>query len=296
MSGSSEVQRLQEFEYAAGYEYRRDSPHLKHPRLNNWMSSALREEVRLIDAAGLPLTVLEIGAGDGAFVESLLAIGAAVTATEMSRPSIDLLRTRYSLNARFNVEFDPDGEMASLGDSRYAIVLYASVLHHIPDYQAALAKVCDRHLLPGGSLISFQDPMWYASLAPGVRMASEAMYLSWRLTRGQWLRGLASRWRRRRNDLRAEEPSDMVEYHVVRNGVDQGAIARLLQPRFRTVEVTGYWSAHATLWQFVGEHVGLRNTFAVRARGLGSAASRLSTESAVSDVNALGAARPRRWI
>jgi uncharacterized protein YheU (UPF0270 family) len=93
------------------------------------------------------------------------------------------------------------------------------------------------------------------------------MYLSWRVTRGGFLRGLASRARRLRNDLHPDEPADMVEYHVVRDGVDQDSIERLLQPHFENVTVRTYWSTHAAIWQSVGQRLGLRNTFAVQARG-----------------------------
>jgi len=262
---AANMQQFQEFTYAGGYDYRRGSPHLKHPQLYTWFTSLLRQEVRQMYAAGLPPTVLEIGAGDGSFVEPLLAAGARVTATEMSRPSVELLRERFGINPSFKVAFDSDGTMSNLDSERYAIVLYASVLHHIPDYLSSIAAVCDRHLLSGGTVIALQDPLWYASLPRGVHLASEAMYLSWRITCGDLLKGFASRRRRMRDDLRADEPGDMVEYHVVREGVDQAAISRLLEGRFANVDVTRYWSTQATVWQHVGQRLGLRNTFAVRA-------------------------------
>jgi SAM-dependent methyltransferase len=266
MTSTTGIQELQELAYGEGYEYRAGSPHLKHPQLYDWFSNLLREEVRRVGALGLSPSALEIGAGDGAFVEPLLATGASVTATEMSRSSIEALETRFGSNRSFEVYFDGDGSLASLGERRFPIVFYASVLHHIPDYLGALANACDRHLCPGGTLLTLQDPLWYPSLPPGVHAASEAMYLSWRIVRGDLVRGLASRFRRARNDLRLNKPGDMVEYHVVRNGVDQRSIERLLEPRFELVTVASYWSTQAAFWQSVGERLGLRNTFAVQAR------------------------------
>lgn len=267
MSSERSTQGLQELAYGAGYEYRSGSPHLKHARLYDWFSSALRDELSHVGSLGLPLTVLEVGAGDGAFVEPLLAVGASVTATEMSRSSIETLRSRFGTNTSFDVLFDPDGSMATLGNRRFALVLYASVLHHIPDYLSAISNACDRYLLPGGTLVTLQDPLWYRSLRRGVRRASELMYLSWRLTRGNLLRGVASRVGRMRHGLRPDQPADVVEYHVIRAGVDQDSIKALLQPRFADVRVTSYWSTHAAIWQSLGERLGLRNTFTVRARG-----------------------------
>ena len=89
-----------------------------------------------------------------------------MTGTEMSRPSIEILRERFGINPAFDVAFDPDGSMSGLGDQRFALILYASVLHHIPDYLSAFTLACDRHLLPGGTLLTFQDPLWYGSLDP----------------------------------------------------------------------------------------------------------------------------------
>ncbi|MEJ7783711.1 MAG: class I SAM-dependent methyltransferase [Solirubrobacteraceae bacterium] len=263
---TNELQQLQEYAHGKGYDYRDNAPHLRHTHLYDWFTSDLRHEIQHVVKLGLPMKVLEIGAGDGAFVEPLLAAGASVTATEMSRDSVDALRSRFQTNPKFEVVFDADGALDILGERRYAIVLYASVLHHIPDYIAALTNACDRHLMVGGTLITLQDPMWYPSLPRGVRATSEAMYLSWRLTRGNLLRGVRSRNRRMRNHLRPDEPSDMVEYHAIRNGVDQDSIERLLEIRFEQVGVTRYWSAHALIWQRAGERLGLRNTFTLRAR------------------------------
>jgi len=267
MTSEPGIQDLQEVAYGTGYDYRSGAPHLKHVKLYELFAASLREELRRIEGLDLPMTVLEIGAGDGAFVEPMLATGANVTGTEMSRSSIDVLNARFGTNPSFEGLFDPDGSLAALGNRRFSVVLYASVLHHIPDYLTAMAEACDRHLLAGGTLLTLQDPLWYPSLPRGVHGASEAMYLSWRLTRGDFLRGLASRTRRLRKDLRSDQPGDMVEYHVVRDGVDQDSIQRLLEPRFASVALTGYWSSHAAIWQSLGERLGLRNTFAVRARG-----------------------------
>ena len=265
--GAHGVQALQERAHSGGHDYRRGSPHLKHAKLYDWCTSSVREELRHLVAAGVPATALEIGAGDGAFVQPLLAIGASVTATEMSRPSIEAVEERFGMSHAFDVVFDPDGSMVSLEGRRFGMVLYASVLHHIPDYLSSIAAACDRHLLPGGTLMTLQDPLWYPSVPGWVRVASDAMYLSWRVTQGNLMRGFASRVRRARNDLRPDRPGDVVEYHVLRSGLDQDSIERLLRPRFANVMVTSYWSAHARLWQSVGDRLGLRNTFALCARG-----------------------------
>lgn len=259
------TQLYQELAYAEGHDYRSESPHLNHPQLYGRLLAQLRETLRGLEGRGLPLTVLDVGAGDGAFVEPLLAYGCEITATEMSRPSIARLEELYRRSPQFEVAFDGDGSLAPLGTRRFSLILFASVLHHIPDYVAALESAVSKHLLPGGVLMSLQDPLWYPSLSRGVHAFSEVAFLSWRLTQGNLMRGVRSRARRLRNAYSENEPSDMVEYHVVRKGVDQTAISSLLQAHFEDVEVVRYWSAHAPFWQRVGERLPVHNTFAIAA-------------------------------
>ena len=59
----------------------------------------------------------------------------------------------------------------------------------------------------------------------------------------------------------------MVEYHVVRQGVNQQALAAALASRFEEVEVTTYWSTQSALLQTWGQRLGLASTFGLTARG-----------------------------
>lgn len=255
----------QELAFAEEFDYRKRSPHLAHPQLYNRLLGQIRETLRGVERRGLPLTVLEVGAGDGAFVEPLLAYGCEVTATEMSRPSIARLDELYGGNPSFAVSFDPDGSLASLELRRFSLILFASVLHHIPDYRTTLRDTISGYLSPGGAFVSMQDPLWYPSLSFGARAFGKGTFLSWRLTQGNIRRGLRSRLRWMRNAYAEDEPSDMVEYHVVRDGVDQAAITSLFQTSFAKVEVVRYWSTPARLWQRIGERLPVHNTFGVLA-------------------------------
>ncbi len=263
MTGSS----FQEQAHGAQHDYRAGSPHLRHAHLYDGFVGRLGQTLEEIRGLGLDPTVLEIGAGDGAFVEPLLGFGADVTATEMSRHSVETLVARYGREERFDAVLDADGSLAPLGDRRFSAILYASVLHHIPDYVAAIDVAIDRHLSPGGTLVSIQDPMWYPGLARGVRPASDAAYLSWRLRQGELLRGVAARVRRARGGHDEDESADMVEYHVVRSGVNQREIVAAIDARFERVEVEEYWSTQSAVLQRAGEALRLRNTFALWCRG-----------------------------
>jgi hypothetical protein len=117
----------------------------------------------------------------------------------------------------------------------------------------------------GGAFVSWQDPTWYPSVSPGVRAVSAGSYFAWRLGQGHLRRGLATRWRRLRGIRDETRPEDSAEYHVVRQGVDQDAIVRRLDPWFSSVGLRRYWSTQAGVLHRLGQRVGLENTFAIEA-------------------------------
>ncbi|MDQ2622340.1 MAG: class I SAM-dependent methyltransferase [Actinomycetota bacterium] len=259
--------RHQEDHYESDYDYRSESPHLKHRHLYEFLMS--RVGATAFDAAeqtGQP-HVLEVGAGDGAVTERLLALGCEVTGTEMSRHSVEMMRARFGSNERFESTYDPGGDLTPLGDRRFDLILFASVLHHIPDYLNAIDRAVENHLRPGGALISVQDPLWYPRMPKHTLRITSGSYLTWRVSRGKFIRGLKTRMRRRLHGLSEEAPGDAVEYHVVRQGVDEEAVAESLRPRFESVETLPYWSSQGKPQQRLGERLGLANTFALFAKG-----------------------------
>jgi SAM-dependent methyltransferase len=259
------IQDQQSSHYKSDYDYVKGSPHLQHRDLNatllGWMTETLGRSTRP------GTTVLEVGAGDGSMTESILALGHQVVATEMSAASAARLASRFGGNDRFEVIHDPEGNFSALEGRQFDSLLFASVLHHIPDYLETISRLLDSHLTTGGALVSIQDPLWYARVGRPVRFATEASFISWRLTQGELLRGLKTRLRKLRGGPGEEEPGDVVEYHVVRDGVDEQAIAQLLGRRFANVRIETYWSSQGPLQQRIGKRLGLRNTFAVLASG-----------------------------
>ena len=247
-----------------GHDYRAGSPHLVHWHLYQRLLGELREVLNSLQRQKVPWSVLDVGAGHGSFTEPLLAYGCAVTASEMSRPSLDVLRARYGSNERFSAVLDEDGSLRSLGEKMFSLVLFASVLHHIPDYESAINTAASR-LLPGGALVTFQDPLWYPTLRRADRFLSQVAYLWWRLGQGNYMRGVRTRLRWLRGIYDERNPSDMVEYHVVRRGVNQDRVLEVLSERFRKVALIRYWSTQSSIWQRIGEAVGAKNTFGVVA-------------------------------
>jgi SAM-dependent methyltransferase len=259
------MQEKQELFYTAETDYRAGSPHLAHHVLYDQLVGVLRQVLRDLEGSGLPLSVLEIGAGHGGYTEPALAAGCQVTAVEMSRPSLARLAENFGSNANFRGVFDPDGTLAEAGRG-FSLILYVSVLHHIPDYLEALTQASSR-LVPGGALLSLQDPIWYPRQSKLTRGVNRVGYYAWRLPRGNWRRGAAAVMRRSRGTLDEDSPSDLVEYHVVRNGVDERAIRGSLLMNFGDVRVMPYWSNQLAAAQWIGTRLRLRNTFGVFATG-----------------------------
>ena len=253
---------LQEEHYLPSIDYRRGSPHLSCLALHDKLAEFLREVVQRLADQGLPLRVLEIGAGHGGFTEHALAMGCEVTAVDMSGPSVDELRRRFGTNPRLHVVHDPEGTLCDVGND-YSLLLFVSVLHHIPDYMSYLEDACKR-LTNGGSLLTLQDPALYSRHSTA-HHAEQAAYFIWRLGQGNLTQGINTRLRRMRGILDETEPRDMVEYHVIRDGVDEEQILSFAKRAFSEVSLIQYWSSQLVLAQRLGERLGFHSSFGVLA-------------------------------
>jgi SAM-dependent methyltransferase len=240
------------------------SPHLRHRSLNGMLRTILEDAVGTVSDRGLPPTLLDVGAGRGPFVAPALKAGCRVTAVDMSPTAVASLDTTYGQCPNFKAMLDPDGTLDHAGS--HSIILYASVLHHIPDYMAAVHAAITNHLEPGGILLTFQDPLLYATMPRGVHQLHAAAFAVWRVGQPGALRGLRSRLRRTAVGLQ-DRTEDMVEYHVVRGGVDQESLLRELEPRFESVEIRPYWATPGVWFQRFGERLGLASEFACVATG-----------------------------
>jgi SAM-dependent methyltransferase len=258
--------RLQEAAHGVGHDYEAGSPHLRHAYLRKRIIDSTRALVlRQLEISGR-CRVLEVGAGHGGFTDHLLAAGADVTVTEMSLPSLDVLRSRLAHNPRVRFIHEEDGERVFREESEYDLIFCISVLHHIHDYLGYVERLCGL-LSVGGSLASFQDPLWYSRRSSISLLFERGAYFAWRLGQGRLMDGLKTRVRRLRNIYDEENPADMVEYHVVRNGLDEQALVALLQPLFLETRIWRYWSTQAPAFQWLGPAFGLESTFGLMALG-----------------------------
>ncbi|GLZ41867.1 class I SAM-dependent methyltransferase [Actinokineospora sp. NBRC 105648] len=263
LPGADAVAQHQSVGFGAGFDYAAGSPHLRHHGLRQRVVEACQRQVAEALARSGRARVLEIGAGHGAFTEHVAALGAEVWVTEMSEASAEVLAARFTHNDRVHVVHDPDGSAAA-EVPEVDVVLAISVLHHIPDYLAAVSALLPR-IAPGGAFVSYQDPLWYPRRSALSMAVDRGAYMLWRVGRGDLRRGFASVLRRARGAYDESNPSDMVEYHVVRQGVDEDALAALLRPAFVDVRLDRYWSTQAGWLQHLGERVGPATTFGVMA-------------------------------
>ncbi|MFD2080546.1 Methyltransferase domain-containing protein [Actinopolymorpha cephalotaxi] len=263
---SSSWQELQDRGHGAGHDYEPGSPHLRHWSLRDRLSAEIRAAVQRSFARSGACRVLEIGGGHGTVTDVALSAGAAVTVTEMSRSSVAVLQQKYRDNDRADVVHDPDGQSILRVGSRYDVVLFVSVLHHIPDYLGYVKDLLGI-LSPGGDLISFQDPLWYPRQSRTRLALHWSCYFAWRVLQGNIWRGVKTRVRHARGVLDEQLESDMVEYHVVRDGVDEEALAGLLKREFASTRLDRYWSTQSPVLQSLGERLDVPNTFALVAQG-----------------------------
>lgn len=261
------IGQLQERAHGDGHDYANGSPHIRHHSVRERVISGVHTLVGEVIERNGQCRVLEVGAGHGTFTDHLVAAGARVDVTEMSAPSAAVLRQRFRNNPNVTVVHDFEGKEIFRSEPVDAVVCI-SVLHHIPDYLGAVGHLIQR-IAPGGGFFSAQDPLWYPRRSGLSMNLDRGAYLLWRLGQGELRRGLATRVRRLRGHYDETNEADMSEYHVVRQGVDEVALQKLLEPAFHDVEVQRYWSTQSGALQALGERFGPATTFGLFARNRG---------------------------
>lgn len=247
------------------HDYVVGSPHLRHAALFGRVDRAITEAIRTIVSRKGNCDVLEIGSGHGTFADSALVAGARVTVTEMSRASVEYLQKKFANNSSVVILYDKDGDEAFRLQRQYDVIIFISVLHHIPDYLGLVDRMIDELIRPSGAIVAYQDPLWYPRQSWTARVVSQACYFAWRITLGDWKRGLDTRVRRLRGRIDEGNVSDMVEYHVVRQGVDDQALKSMLASNFDAVRIDAYWSTQSPALQALGAGRFPPNTFGIVA-------------------------------
>lgn len=260
------VIRAQDAGHGEQWDYDPGSPHLRHSglrcRIENQIDELIAEQISMNGSC----RVLEIGAGHGNLTDRVLAAGAHVTLTEASQASAGRLKDKYHGNAQIAVLYDESGEESLELPGPWDLVIVVSVLHHIPDYLSFVSRLA-ANVRAGGSFYSVQDPLWYPRMKPFEHRVHFAAYFSWRVFQGGLRQGLATRWRRLRGIYDESKPADLIEYHVVRQGVDEEALCRMLEKYFEQANLFTYWSTQSSVLQALGEKTAIRTNFGISAIG-----------------------------
>ena len=248
-------------------DYVNGAPHLKHDSIGRIYRSLVHSALNRFDRLPTALDVLELGAGNGLATIPWFERHVRLTAVDSSQVMLDDLERKaavYGLKPR-TIVADALTYLDSSHD-QFDIITHVSMIHHVPDYIHLLERSA-AHVKSGGCLLTFQDPLRYDRMPPLHRLVERASYFAWRLGQGNFTRGLKTRWRRLRGIYDPSEVLDFEDYHVVRNGVDSGAIVELLKPSFAEVEVVSYWSTYSRALQSLGERLHLASSFAILACG-----------------------------
>ncbi len=126
---------------------------------NFWQQRQLARELArcqaLLPAASL--RVLDIGCGTGNIARRLWRRGHSVDGVDLSAPMLSRFRAKQREDERLRLHCtDADTFLQSAQD--YHLVAFSSVLHHLPDYEATLARAA-RALVPGGVLFVTHEPL-----------------------------------------------------------------------------------------------------------------------------------------
>lgn len=245
--------------------YVASAPHLAHRALRELYLAHVERAYGLAGVGEREPDVLDLGAGDGSATLPFLALGAKVTAVDISPSQLRELQQKCAPYAdRLEVRCEDIADTLNGLKKQFDIVVMNSFVHHVPDYLAAIVGAVGR-LRRRGVFFCFQDPIRYDTLGPFTFAFSRISYFWWRIFQGNLLQGLNTRLRRIRGVYLEDNPADNAEYHVVRNGVDQEAICQLLQASGFNCDVVRYFSTQSRVFQILGTALRLKTQFGILA-------------------------------
>jgi ubiquinone/menaquinone biosynthesis C-methylase UbiE len=114
-------------------------------RLRQKLAFAISE----VRTSGGQKTALDFGCGAGNLTRHLLEAGLRVTAADVSPKFLDLILTSFAGTRQLDTFVLNGSDLSGLPDGGFDLAGSYSVLHHIPDYLAAIAEMI-RVVRPGG--------------------------------------------------------------------------------------------------------------------------------------------------
>lgn len=141
------------------------------------LSCTLTRLLALISGGSKRCHALDFGCGTGNLTNRLTRIGCDVTAADISKDCLEVVRARYGCN----VVLLDNGSTATLKNDSYDLVCAYSVLHHVPDY-LSLLKELHRVCKPGGIIFIDHEksPMYWERLNDFADVYSRISRVNWR--------------------------------------------------------------------------------------------------------------------
>lgn len=242
------------------------APHINHQSLRDLYLDTLRLVFARAKENSAEPHVLDLGAGEGSVTVPMLQLGARVTAVDISPSQLEEMKQKCrEFTGRITIHCRDVNEFLGETNETFDLVVANSFLHHVPDYLGMIGQAV-KLLGEKGQFFSFQDPMRYDTLPVLTRLYSGAAYAGWRVFDGDLFGGLQRYIRRKRGIYLDDSPEDNTEFHATRNGVDQNAIVELLKRQGFAVEMIPYFSTHGRIFQWIGEKLGVADTFGIIAQ------------------------------
>jgi ubiquinone/menaquinone biosynthesis C-methylase UbiE len=115
------------------------------------LARALARARDAIRSGAGPPRALDFGCGSGNLTRHMLDLGFHVTAADVSPDFLRLVERRFASDRLALLEMN-GRDLANVADGSFDLVAAYSVLHHIPDYLAALGELA-RVCAPGGVIM-----------------------------------------------------------------------------------------------------------------------------------------------
>ncbi len=117
------------------------------------LKACIEESFEEIETGSKEITALDFGCGAGNLTQHLLRVGMHVTAADVSKKFLELVRYKYAKQFFDKLSFLPlnGKDLSNVKNDTFDFIATYSVLHHIPDY-LSLVKELTRVLKPGGIL------------------------------------------------------------------------------------------------------------------------------------------------
>jgi SAM-dependent methyltransferase len=159
--------------------YEREHGEIFNPIEQDRLHAVLERAKAAIATRGKPLRALDFGCGSGNLSRHLLDLGFEVVAADVSRGFRELVAAKFA--GRPLETFPLDGEgLSGLDDDSFDLVATYSVLHHVPDYCAAVAEMA-RVTRPGGVIFIDHEPSeaFWQGQPDYPRFVAEGMRFDW---------------------------------------------------------------------------------------------------------------------